>query len=185
MGRALLGTGVNLPASAMPALRERARRPGGHTMTTIQSFAEQHRLRVRLDGIGERSIPGRDGSLHDHGGGRLAVYVRGSSPEPLTAGGRKRWAYRPRACIEVGMQLTQDGDDEGVLVFDPSDREQVRVALRMARIPRRRRTAPPTAAQQAAREAFAARSRAPRNAAGSSRTASDASEAACWLRGPP
>lgn len=144
----------------------------------MRAFAERHRLRVRRDEAGEPVIPGRDGLIYEYGSGRLAVMVAGTSPEPLTPGPRLRWAYRRRACLAVGMALVQDGDDEGVLTFDPASREQVRVALRVAAVKRRRRVPAPTPAQVAARESFAARARGASIAAESSRSTSDASEAA-------
>lgn len=102
----------------------------------LKRFAERHRLRIRMDDDALPVIPGRDGQVYQHGPGRLAVMLTHNGE--MTSGTKQRWSYRRRACIEVAMVCIQDGDDEGTCVFDPENDEQAQVAIRVARIKRRR-----------------------------------------------
>jgi len=103
--------------------------------TTIREFAERHRLRVRHDEDRTWIIPGRYGHLWDDGD-RLAVTIFG---EHAT---KTLWTYRRRACLAAGMELVQDGDAEGTLMFDPSNAEQAQAAIRAAGVKRRRTLSP-------------------------------------------
>jgi len=103
--------------------------------TIMMDFAERHRLRIRRDEDGTRIIPGKYGHLWEDDE-RLAVTIFGPGTTP------RIWGNRRRACEAVGMELTQDGDSEGTLVFDPSNRGQARAAIKAAGVKRRRIMSP-------------------------------------------
>jgi hypothetical protein len=108
-------------------------------LSQLRTFAEQHRLRLRRDEDGRLIIPGRHGQLYDwEDGARLAVMVIG---EHVTS---RHWGNRRRACLMAGMDLIQDGDAEGTLRFDPTDRAAARTAIRAVGAYRRRQLSPET-----------------------------------------
>jgi hypothetical protein len=96
----------------------------------IEAFAEAERLRVRRDEDNTRIIPGKDGHVWQYDEDTLAVTLLELKP--------RAWTLRKQACLAVGMEVTQDGDNEGTCLFDPTDSEQVRVALKVAQAKRKR-----------------------------------------------
>jgi len=102
----------------------------------LRSFAEDNRLRVRRDEDNTQIITGKVGHLWEYGEGKLAVTLLDLTPT--------KWGFRRNACLAVGMQLDQDGHDEGTLLFDPVDEEQVEMALKVAEVKRKRRVSPET-----------------------------------------
>jgi hypothetical protein len=100
----------------------------------LRTFAEKHRLRVRRDEDNCQIIPGKDGHIWDYGDGLFGVTLLELTP--------MKWGYRRNACLRAGMELHQDGDSEGTCLFDPTDSEQVRVALKVAQVKRKRRVSP-------------------------------------------
>ena len=119
---------------------------------TIEEFATQHNLKPRQDGCNNPIIPGKVGHICDgYSGGLLGLYVVADTP--------RAWTYAKRRLVAAGLRVKQDGDTDGVLTFDPENRAQARLALKVAGIKTRRKTAPPSSAQLAARTAFADRRR--------------------------
>ena len=55
------------------------------------------------------------------------------------AGTAHWWNAARAAFLCAGMEITQDGDQEGTATFDPENPEQVRLALKYADVKRRRR----------------------------------------------
>lgn len=100
----------------------------------LRSFAEDNRLRVRRDEDNTRIIPGTAGQIWEYGEGKLAVTLLDLTPT--------KWGFRRNACLAVGMQLDQDGHDEGTLLFSPSDAKQVEMALKVTDVRRKRRVSP-------------------------------------------
>jgi len=49
------------------------------------------------------------------------------------------WRKHRGAGIKVGMRVIQNGDAEGCLGFDPDNSEQVKIALKLAGVKRKRR----------------------------------------------
>lgn len=96
----------------------------------IRAFAKRERLKTRRDEVNEEIIPGRGWKLqahrigeeavltsrgshiYEHGDGRLAATFLKGTP--------RTWGFRKRRGLAVGMELHQDGDEEGTLLFDPS-----------------------------------------------------------------
>lgn len=52
------------------------------------------------------------------------------------------WTYRRKSAVAAGLDLIQNGDDEGCLRFDPSDPKQARAAVEVIHAYRRRSVSP-------------------------------------------
>ena len=108
----------------------------------ISEFASKQRLRVRLDSCGEAIIPGRPRSaprpedrnhIYEHSQTRLGIYLR------LTP---KAWGYAKKRLLIKGLELRQDGDSEGTLLFDPENPSEARAAIRETGARERREASP-------------------------------------------
>jgi len=106
---------------------------------TLEQFADNYRLKVRRDSCGDAIIPGKPRNaarledrshIFENGDGRLGVCLR-----CLTPG---KWTYAKQRLTKAGFEVLQDGDTEGTLLFDPSDRPQAKAAIREAGIKARR-----------------------------------------------
>ena len=118
---------------------------------SLNNFAATHHLRLKRDQCGDTFIPGTSGHIFDGYNSGLGVYV-----SPCSVRG---WTFARRAMESAGMTIRQNGDDEGIAVFDPTNAEQARLAIRLTHARVRRMPAPPTSAQLAARAKFADRQR--------------------------
>ena len=119
---------------------------------TIEQFAAQHKLKPSQDDCNNPIIPGKVGHIFEgFGEGLLGVYVDAETP--------RAWTYAQRKLVAAAMRVKQDGDTDGVAIFDQANRAQARVALKVAGIKTKRKAAPPSPAQLAARTAFADRRR--------------------------
>lgn len=94
---------------------------------TIKTFAESYRLKTALDSDGTTIIPGRSGQIYEHGDGRFGVIFQSSRFRT-----REGWNNRRKECEAAGMELWQDGDYQGALLFDPDYPGQVKIAIRVA-----------------------------------------------------
>jgi hypothetical protein len=107
---------------------------------TIKDFAAQHKVRIKLDEDGEAIVMAKHGQIYDYGSGRFGVMFLFSS-----AG---KWNNRRKACeaaalaspaeAQRGMEVIQDGDTEGTLLFDPENRDQAKLAIRLVGAYRKR-----------------------------------------------
>jgi hypothetical protein len=104
---------------------------------TLKTFATKYRLKLRLDVDETRIIFGRAGQIHQHDLGRLGVMYM-----PAKAKSAEMWNSRRKACIAVGMELHQDGDREGSLLFDPRNAAQAKLAIQVAGVKKRRLMSP-------------------------------------------
>jgi hypothetical protein len=105
---------------------------------TLKEFAERYRVRIRRDGCDEITIPGKRfcpdvperveyrSHIYEHGDGRFGVCLLF-----LTLG---RWTHAKKRLLADGFTLGQDGDTEGMLLFDPTNEKQARGAIREASI---------------------------------------------------
>lgn len=119
----------------------------------IQQFAENHNLKVSRDSCGASIVQGKYSHIFDgYADGRLGVL--------FVAPTKRHWNNARKKMEAAGLITKQNGDTEGALSFDPVDKAQVRLVLKLTRIRPRRVAAPPSPAQIAAREAFAAKRRA-------------------------
>jgi len=102
----------------------------------LREFAAKHRLPLgRVQDDGTDTIPGREGHSHifEYGNGVLGVMVM---PETSTS---HRWRAARSAFISAGMEIRQNGDGEGTASFDPDNSNQVRLALKYAKVRSRRK----------------------------------------------
>lgn len=126
---------------------------------TIQEFADRYKLKIRRDGCGDPLIRGnRKASdmpprpeyfnhIYDHGDGQhLGVC--------LLAGRALKAAWDRKAMVAAGFVLRQKAHSESTALFDPANRAQARLAIKLVGAHKKRKVAPPTLAQKAARERF-------------------------------
>jgi hypothetical protein len=113
-------------------------------MIDLQRFADEHRYKTRIDEDGTKIIPGKVGHVYERDDQCFGVMVMSDKG---TAG---KWNNARRSCLAVGMTLLQDGDMEGSLGFDPANREQVKLAIRVAKVKTRRIASPAVREQLAA-----------------------------------
>jgi hypothetical protein len=121
----------------------------------LGEFATRYRLKTSMDECGETVIWGKHGQVYEWGPGRLgAMYIpdeacrhRGK-PKPAKLSARK-WGNARRALQKGGFELIQNGDWEGMLLFDAENVDQASLAIRILRIKRRRKLSPEQAAKAA------------------------------------
>lgn len=129
-------------------------------MLSLESFANQHNLRTRQDSCGEplvilgkpaRPRPEDCSHIYEHGDGKLGLV--------LLYDRELLWNNAKKRLLGAGFELHQNGDTEGVLLFDPENAVQVRMALKRAGIHPRPNIAPELRARlvQNALKAAAAR----------------------------
>lgn len=116
-----------------------ARRVTTAAQSAIRAFAEKHRLKVTIDrGDGTPIIRGRKGQIFEHDD-RLAIMC---ISEGEAVWSTKGWNSARRAGELAGMTVEQDGDTEGTLLFARDNREQARLAIKLAACKPRRVLSP-------------------------------------------
>jgi hypothetical protein len=96
---------------------------------TVADFAANHRLKTRVDDDNTTIIPGRHGQIYEYDDQLLGVIY--SNPRDKAA---NRWLTAKRECEAAGMTLQQFGDREGSLSFNPENRAQAKLAIRVAAV---------------------------------------------------
>jgi hypothetical protein len=95
---------------------------------TIKTFAGRHRLRTRKDECGELIAGGRFGHIFDCADSELfGIVLEDVSPSQPSR--RKALLCRRRQALASGFTTMQLGDYESVLLFDPRNREQTKLAI--------------------------------------------------------
>ena len=102
----------------------------------LQTFSQTHRLKTRVDADSTLIIPGKFGHIYQYDDHRLAVIVM---PFPSR---HHYWGVIHKKLMKLGFTVVQNGDCEGAAIFDPTDQEQARAAIRAAGISRKRRLSP-------------------------------------------
>jgi len=119
---------------------------------TIQDFAKTHRLKLTQDDCGDAVVQGKHGQVYEYDDTRLSVpFAIPSKTDPCGRWCPKVWNRLRELARQAGMVVTQNGDSEGVLTFDPQDKGQVKLALQIAKTRTRRVMTPEQAAAGAAR----------------------------------
>ncbi len=106
---------------------------------TIGNFAHQRRLKLRHDPDDYTTIiAGREGHSHlfEYSDDLFGVMIM---PETGTA---HRWKLARAAFELAGMVIRQSGDQEGTASFDPANSEQVKIAMKYAKVRPRRQLSP-------------------------------------------
>ncbi len=103
----------------------------------VTDFGCKQRLNWKIDqDDGSTIIEGRTGHNYQWDESLLAVMYL--SDEGTAA----KWNNAKRTCVASGMTLLQDGETEGSLSFDPTRREQAKVAIKIANIKSQRKLSP-------------------------------------------
>jgi len=126
---------------------------------TLLEFARQYRLRLNRDECHDAVVRGKFGHLYEHDTSRFGVVFE------APANGRRfdnKLRFRKRRAITSGFSLLQEGDFEAILLFDPTDANQARIAIRLIQAMKIKRAPRPSDAQLRARALFSARARSKR-----------------------
>jgi|ERR1017187_1672308 hypothetical protein len=101
----------------------------------LKEFATQHRLTIKKDSCGDEVIPGRPRNI-PRTEDRCHIYVHSTDGSRfglalmLTSVGK--WHNRTKEALAAGFTMWQNGTDEGNLLFDPKDKSQAKLAIKMA-----------------------------------------------------
>ena len=90
---------------------------------TIREFSQKHKVRFKRDEEGEEIIPARHGQIYLYSGHRLGVMFLMDSVG--------KWNNRRKECEAIGMETVQDGDCDGTCLFDPENKKQARLAIKL------------------------------------------------------
>ncbi|MFZ0232410.1 MAG: hypothetical protein WA306_09345 [Candidatus Acidiferrales bacterium] len=113
----------------------------------LTTFAGHHRFKVRQDACGDQIVPGRQGHIFEGYTSGLGVCVQFETP--------KKWTFAKKAMLAAGLQIRQDGDTEGIAVFNPEDKIQARAAIKFAGVKPKRQISPEQKAVLVTRAAYA------------------------------
>lgn len=127
---------------------------GTYVSLTIEQFAGAYKVKTGRDECGDVVIPGRKLSAQ-RGSHIFDGYVDGRLGVCLMLGSPRKWTTARRKLLAAGFTIKQDGQTEGIATFDPAERTQSRLAIKLAGVKTRRMAQAPSPAQVAAREAFA------------------------------
>ncbi len=109
-------------------------------MSSIEHFANRHRLRIKRDEVRTLIIPGRLGHLYEHDGGVLGLMLVSPTGDDPKLDNTLR--SRMRKALREGLELHQRGDYESSFLFDPENKQQARLAIRLVGAMRKRRASP-------------------------------------------
>ena len=104
--------------------------------STIITFAEKNRLRVHRDGCSDVVVVGKLGELYQHDDGMVGLILMSPNGDDPKLDNTLR--SRMRKALREGLELVQQGDYESSFLFDPQDRAQAQLAIRLLGIKRRR-----------------------------------------------
>ena len=104
----------------------------------LETFASKYRLKARRNPVddGAPIIEGRQGHIYEYSDAELGVLFLPGKWCPKT------WGNFRRKAEALGMTIRQDGDSEGALSFDPSHKEQAKLAIQIAAVRPKRQLAP-------------------------------------------
>jgi hypothetical protein len=111
---------------------------------TLTTFAEQNRFKVKRDDCGDAIISGKYGHIYEYNDTELGVMFMPprTEAEPWGRWCPKTWGNLKRAAAATGMTLHQSGDTEGCLSFDPRNKEQAKLAIKIAKVRSKRQRTP-------------------------------------------
>ncbi len=108
-------------------------------VSKLEQLARKYQLTMLSeDGseTGTKVISSNLGNLYEYSEGELAVMFIPAEPRP------RAWSNVKRKCLASGMIPRQIGDCEGAFSFNPSDHRQVKTALDVIRLRRKKRISP-------------------------------------------
>jgi hypothetical protein len=103
------------------------------TVSTLQQLADKYRLTISCNEDGTDVIRSSLGHLYEYSDDELAIMFIPAEPHP------RAWTSSQGKCLASGMTMRQDGDCEGAFSFDPADPRQVKTALNVLKIRRKKR----------------------------------------------
>jgi len=121
---------------------------------TLQEFATKYRLKAVPDQCGDLIIPcqlSKDANLSEYASDEntlpeLAMcWITDGKKAPRTG----LWNRTKVKCLETGMRLHQEGDGEGIFVFDPANPVQAKLAIKMVKARVKRQMTPEALARLA------------------------------------
>lgn len=107
------------------------------TGNDFRDFAQKYnvsRTAFSRDESGDLILQGKDAHIYAFSEIRLGV-----CPE---CGTTKGWNAARQKLETAGFRITQDGEQEGGAIFDPANREQARLALKLAGVREKRKLSP-------------------------------------------
>jgi hypothetical protein len=111
----------------------REKRMRKETLSMLQQLADKHRLTIRRNEDGTDVIISSLGHLYEYSDDELAIMFIPAEPHP------RAWTSVQGKCLVSGMTLRQTGDCEGAFSFDPADSGQVKTALDVLKLRRKKR----------------------------------------------
>lgn len=100
---------------------------------TLENFVSKYRLKTVTDTCGETVVASRlyrDANLSEHDHGKLALCWITDGKKPARTG---LWNRTRAACLESGMSMHQEGDAEGIFLFNPEDTKQAKLAIKVVK----------------------------------------------------
>lgn len=97
----------------------------------VQEFSEKYKVKTRRDECNDTVVSGKVGHIGEgYANGRLGMYVMLETV--------RKWNFVRRRLEGAGMTIKQDAETDGVAVFDPTNKKQVRLAMKVAGIKAKR-----------------------------------------------
>jgi hypothetical protein len=101
---------------------------------TVRDFSTTYNLRLTKDKDDTEVIQGTVGHIYEYGSDELGlVIVPPGNPRP------RLYTSIKTKCCSAGMTLRQDGDAEDALSFYPEDKQQARMAIKVAAVRAKKR----------------------------------------------
>jgi hypothetical protein len=127
---------------------------------TIVGFAAHYRICVTRDDCGDQIIRGKLGHVYQHDANQFGIVLEASANVVVL---ENTFRARKRRAIAAGFSMNQEGDFESILLFDPGDAEQARLAIRLIQAKKIKQAPRPSDAQLRARALFSLRARSKRS----------------------
>ena len=102
---------------------------GANETELLTTFATDHRLRIQRDECGDLIIPSPLGNLYQYSSIELGLMVL-----PPSSSHPRLWNSIREKCLAAGMTLRQNGDTEGSVSFDPTNQDQAKLAIKLAKV---------------------------------------------------
>ena len=103
----------------------------------LKEFAYLHSLKVKRSREDDTdNIIGKYGEIYEYGDGTLGVMLMPDPPH------RGLWVRSRKKFQAIGMTITQNGDQEGAAVFDPSNPQQSQAAIKATQAKKLRKLSP-------------------------------------------
>jgi len=98
---------------------------------TIEGFCQKYRTKARRDTDGTWIVPGRHGQIYEYDEQDFGVIL-------MFPNCPRQYGFARKRLLQAGMHSVHNGESEGSLSFNPSDDAQAVVAIREAKIRRKR-----------------------------------------------